>query len=82
LADDAKQEKRKIILSVVLAFASIVGFALAGSLCMYMLSGFVLGRDFERSVVFVFWSVSVCALHGMYKNEKFRNTRQQEYCVY
>ncbi len=66
LAGDIRQEKRKILLSVVFACASMTGFALLGSLLMYLCSGFVLGKGFERSVVFVFWSTSAYALHGMY----------------
>jgi len=66
LSGDVRQERLKIILSVGFAFASIVGFALVGSLGMYMFSGFVLGENFEKSVVFVFWAVSSYSLHGMY----------------
>ncbi len=66
LAGDARREKQKILLSVVLAFASMTGFALFGSVLMYLCGGFVLGKGFERSMIFVFWSAAAYAIHGMY----------------
>jgi O-antigen/teichoic acid export membrane protein len=64
-AGDAK-ERRKILLSVALAFASIISFACAGSLGMYLFSGFFLGESFKNAVVYVFWSTFAYALYGMY----------------
>ncbi|MDR2527458.1 MAG: oligosaccharide flippase family protein [Synergistaceae bacterium] len=66
LAGDARRERRKIVLSVALSFASTTAFAWAGSLCVYLFSEFILGKGFERSIVFVFWSASAYALNGMY----------------
>jgi O-antigen/teichoic acid export membrane protein len=66
LADDACLDERKIILSVVGGCASFAVFALGGSLLMYLLSGFVLGNEFQSSVVYVFWFASAYTLSGMY----------------
>jgi O-antigen/teichoic acid export membrane protein len=66
LSDDTCCDIRKITLSVLLASASVILFAWGGSLCMYIFSGFVLGENFERSLIFVFWSASAYALNGMY----------------
>ncbi|MDR1874279.1 MAG: lipopolysaccharide biosynthesis protein [Synergistaceae bacterium] len=60
------REARKIVLSVPLAFTSTLLFAWGGSLCMYLFSGFVLGRNFSGALIFVFWSASAYALNGMY----------------
>jgi O-antigen/teichoic acid export membrane protein len=66
LAGGGAREKRKILLSVPLAFASTLLFAWGGSLGMYLFSGFLLGKDFSGAMVYVFWSASAYALHGMY----------------
>ena len=63
---NAPQERRKIALSVLLAFGSTLLFAWGGSLCMYMFSGFILGKNFSEALVYVFWSASAYALNGMY----------------
>jgi O-antigen/teichoic acid export membrane protein len=66
LSGDAFREKHKIFLSVIAAFASMLIFALGGSACMYLFSGFFLGESFQKSLVFIFWSSSAYALNGMY----------------
>jgi O-antigen/teichoic acid export membrane protein len=66
LAGDAARERRKIVLSVLLACVSMLLFAWGGSLCMYMFGGFILGGNFSEALVYVFWSASAYALSGMY----------------
>jgi O-antigen/teichoic acid export membrane protein len=66
LSGNVPNEKRKIFLSVVLALVSTAFFALGGSVCMYMFSGFFLGESFQKSLAYVFWSASTYALNGMY----------------
>jgi O-antigen/teichoic acid export membrane protein len=66
LADGFVRNRRKIILSVPLAFASTLLFAWGGSFCMYLFSGFIFGRDYSGAIVYVFWSASAYALNGMY----------------
>jgi O-antigen/teichoic acid export membrane protein len=66
LSGDASTHKRKILLSVVAAFGSILLFALGGSVCMYLFSGFFLGENFQKSLAFIFWSALTYALNGMY----------------
>jgi len=65
LAGDDRKGKRKIILSVGFACASVAVFALGGSLCMYIFSGFILGQNFVKSQAYVLWSVLANAIHGM-----------------
>jgi O-antigen/teichoic acid export membrane protein len=66
LAGDVTRERQKIALSVPLACGSTLLFAWGGSLCMYMFSGFILGRNFSEALIYVFWSASAYALNGMY----------------
>ena len=66
LSGNVRRDKRKIILSVAVALASMAVFALGGSSLMYLFSGFILGENFQRSAIFVFWSASAYALNGMY----------------
>jgi O-antigen/teichoic acid export membrane protein len=66
LAGDAARERRKIALSIPFACVSTLLFAWGGSLCMYMFSGFILGKNFSEALVYVFWSASAYALSGMY----------------
>jgi O-antigen/teichoic acid export membrane protein len=66
LSDGSSRHRRKIFLSAVLAFAATALFAGGGSACMYLFSGFVLGRGFAGSIVYVFWSAAAYALNGIY----------------
>jgi O-antigen/teichoic acid export membrane protein len=66
LSGNAWGERRKIFLSVIFAFVSMMLFALGGSICMYLFSGFFLGEKFQKSLIYVFWSASAYALNGMY----------------
>jgi O-antigen/teichoic acid export membrane protein len=66
LAEGFARDRRKIIMSVPLAFASTLLFALGGSFCVYMFSGFIFGRGYSGAVAYVFWSASAYALNGMY----------------
>jgi O-antigen/teichoic acid export membrane protein len=66
LAGDAAKDRRKIALSVPFACGSTLLFAWGSSLCMYMFSGFILGKSFSEALIYVFWSASAYALNGMY----------------
>jgi O-antigen/teichoic acid export membrane protein len=66
LMGDVRRDKKNIIFSVVLAWFSILFFAWGGSFCVYILSGMILGENFEKAVVYVFWSASAYALDGMF----------------
>ncbi len=60
------RDNRKIMLSVVLAFSSLILFACGGAFFMYLFSGFVLGDKFDGALAFVLWSVLAYCLSGMY----------------
>jgi O-antigen/teichoic acid export membrane protein len=66
LSGTATGERRKMFLSVVFAFVSTALFALGSSVCMYLFSGFFLGENFQKSLVYVLWSAAAYALNGMY----------------
>jgi O-antigen/teichoic acid export membrane protein len=66
LTGDVRQERRKIIISTILAFISMILFAGGSSFCMYISRNLILGKNFERSAVFIFWSTLAYALNGMY----------------